>query len=34
MMADVVPYLDLFSRTERAGWTVFGDQTNMFEAVS
>jgi N6-adenosine-specific RNA methylase IME4 len=28
------PYLELFARTQRPGWTVWGNQTDKFEAAA
>jgi N6-adenosine-specific RNA methylase IME4 len=28
------PYLELFARTQRQGWTVWGNQTDKFEAAA
>jgi N6-adenosine-specific RNA methylase IME4 len=28
------PYLELFARTKRPGWTVWGNQTDKFEAAA
>jgi N6-adenosine-specific RNA methylase IME4 len=28
------PYLELFARTQRPGWTVWGNQTDKFQAVA